>query len=129
MIIGVAIGVLSALQPRHASSTGRDGHRPRRRLAPDLLDRPRLAGVLQLPAAAGPRPAAAYTPITQNPLQWAYDLILPWITLAFLFSAHYARLTRAGMLETMSEDYIRTARAKGLRGARRSSSSTVCAPR
>ena len=42
-------------------------------------------------------------------------MILPWITLAFLFSAQYARLTRAGMLETMHEDYIRTARAKGLR--------------
>jgi peptide/nickel transport system permease protein len=41
--------------------------------------------------------------------------MLPWITLSFLFSAQYARLTRAGMLETMQEDYIRTARAKGLR--------------
>jgi peptide/nickel transport system permease protein len=40
--------------------------------------------------------------------------LLPWITLALLFSAQYARLTRAGMLETMGEDYIRTARAKGL---------------
>jgi peptide/nickel transport system permease protein len=47
-------------------------------------------------------------------VQWAYDLILPWITLAFLYSAGYARLTRAGMLETMGEDYVRTARAKGL---------------
>jgi peptide/nickel transport system permease protein len=56
----------------------------------------------------------AYTPFEQNPAQWAYDLILPWITLALLFSAAYARLTRAGMLETMGEDYIRTARAKGL---------------
>jgi len=60
-------------------------------------------------------PGSSYTPITQNPLTWAYDLILPWITLAFLYAAGYARLTRAGMLETMSEDYIRTARAKGLR--------------
>ena len=59
-------------------------------------------------------PGGSYTPITQNPLQWAYDLILPWITLAFLYAAGYARLTRAGMLETMNEDYIRTARAKGL---------------
>src|SRR5262249_31889945 len=50
-----------------------------------------------------------------NPLEWAYDLILPWITLAFLDSAGYARLTRAGMLDTMNEDFIRTARAKGLR--------------
>lgn len=56
----------------------------------------------------------SYTPITENPAKWAYDLILPWITLAFLYSAAYARLTRAGMLETMNEDYIRTARAKGL---------------
>ncbi len=59
-------------------------------------------------------PGGSYTPITQNPADWAYDLILPWITLAFLYAAGYARLTRAGMLETMSEDYIRTARAKGL---------------
>ena len=41
--------------------------------------------------------------------------MLPWVTLAFLYAALYARLTRAGMLETMSEDFIRTARAKGLR--------------
>jgi peptide/nickel transport system permease protein len=56
----------------------------------------------------------SYTPFLHNPIQWAYDLILPWITLAFLYAAGYARLTRAGMLETMNEDYIRTARAKGL---------------
>ncbi len=55
-----------------------------------------------------------YVGITQNPLEWAKNLILPWIALAFLYSALYARLTRAGMLETMNEDYIRTARAKGL---------------
>src|SRR5262249_20634476 len=59
-------------------------------------------------------PGGSYTPITENPFQWAYDLVLPWITLAFLYAAGYARLTRAGMLETMNEDYIRTARAKGL---------------
>ncbi len=59
-------------------------------------------------------PGASYTPITQNPFKWAHALLLPWITLALLFSAQYARLTRAGMLETMAEDYIRTARAKGL---------------
>jgi peptide/nickel transport system permease protein len=57
----------------------------------------------------------SYTPITQNPVMWFQALILPWITLAFLYAALYARLTRAGMLETMSEDYIRTARAKGLK--------------
>lgn len=46
--------------------------------------------------------------------QWVTGMALPWLTLAFLLSAIYARLTRAGMLEVMSEDYIRTARAKGL---------------
>ena len=56
----------------------------------------------------------SYTALTDNPALWAYDLLLPWITLAFLYAAGYARLTRAGMLETMNEDYIRTARAKGL---------------
>jgi peptide/nickel transport system permease protein len=59
-------------------------------------------------------PGGSFTPFTENPAEWAYNLILPWITLALLFSAAYARLTRAGMLETMGEDYIRTARAKGL---------------
>jgi peptide/nickel transport system permease protein len=55
-----------------------------------------------------------YVPITSNPFSWAWNMILPWVSLAFLYSALYARLTRAGMLETMGEDYIRTARAKGL---------------
>ncbi len=60
-------------------------------------------------------PGGSYVPLTENPGKWAYGLLLPWVTLALLFSAQYARLTRAGMLETMGEDYIRTARAKGLK--------------
>lgn len=52
--------------------------------------------------------------ITGDPVTWFQSLVLPWVTLAFLYAAMYARLTRAGMLETMNEDYIRTARAKGL---------------
>ena len=63
-----------------------------------------------------PNAGSGYVPFTQNPLQWAQVLILPWISLAFLYAALYARLTRANMLETMGEDYIRTARAKGLPG-------------
>jgi peptide/nickel transport system permease protein len=59
-------------------------------------------------------PNVQYVSITSNPLTWARNLVLPWVTLAFLYAALYARLTRAGMLETMNEDYIRTARAKGL---------------
>ena len=55
-----------------------------------------------------------YANFTDGVGPWAKNLMLPWLTLAFLYSALYARLTRANMLETMGEDYIRTARAKGL---------------
>ncbi|MGI8882260.1 MAG: ABC transporter permease [Jatrophihabitans sp.] len=56
----------------------------------------------------------SYVGITNNPFQWFKSLLLPWIALAFLFAALYARLTRANVMETMGEDYVRTARAKGL---------------
>ncbi len=59
-------------------------------------------------------PNVHFVAISANPLLWARNLVLPWVTLAFLYAALYARLTRAGMLETMGEDYIRTARAKGV---------------
>ncbi len=55
-----------------------------------------------------------YTPLTENPWLWATGMILPAITLALVYMAGYIRMTRAFVLETMSEDYIRTARAKGL---------------
>jgi peptide/nickel transport system permease protein len=48
-----------------------------------------------------------------GPVNWAYHLILPWITFMILFAALYVRLVRANVMETMSEDYVRTARAKG----------------
>ena len=60
-----------------------------------------------------PRPE--YISFTTNPAAWASNLILPTVTLAMVFAASYVRLTRAYMLETMSEDYIRTARAKGVK--------------
>ncbi len=59
-------------------------------------------------------PAIHYVSVFQNPWQFVDNMFLPWVVLAFLYAALYARLTRAGMLETMNEDYIRTARAKGL---------------
>ena len=48
-----------------------------------------------------------------GPIQWAHALILPWITFAILYAALYVRMIRANVMETMSEDYVRTARAKG----------------
>ncbi|WP_431042039.1 ABC transporter permease [Streptomyces sp. P1-3] len=59
--------------------------------------------------------SAEYVPFMEDPGGWFSNLMLPWVTLAFLYAAMYARLTRATMLEVMGEDYIRTARAKGLK--------------
>ncbi len=59
-------------------------------------------------------PSPGYSSPFQYPLDWIKQMALPWITLAFLLSAIYSRLTRAGMIEIMGEDYVRTARAKGL---------------
>jgi peptide/nickel transport system permease protein len=52
--------------------------------------------------------------IYSDPVAWLQVFVLPWIALAMLYAAFYARLTRNQMLETLGEDYIRTARAKGL---------------
>ena len=59
-------------------------------------------------------PTSSYVPLTKNPAQWAYHLILPWITLAVLYVGFYSRVLRANMLDVMNEDYVRTARAKGI---------------
>jgi peptide/nickel transport system permease protein len=53
-----------------------------------------------------------------GPIQWAYHMILPWCTFMLLFAALYVRLIRANVMETMNEDYVRTARAKGASGSR-----------
>jgi peptide/nickel transport system permease protein len=58
--------------------------------------------------------AGSYVPLMQDPGQWLSSLVLPWFVLAASFAAFYARMTRANLIETLSEDYIRTARAKGL---------------
>jgi peptide/nickel transport system permease protein len=55
-----------------------------------------------------------YIPIGQSFTGWFSHLILPWCVLALLYAAFYARMTRNNLLETLGEDYIRTARAKGL---------------
>jgi peptide/nickel transport system permease protein len=59
-------------------------------------------------------PFHGYVPITTNPGQWFEYLILPWLTLALVTAATYSRLTRTSMLEVLGEDYIRTARSKGM---------------
>lgn len=59
-------------------------------------------------------PYPDYVPPTEDPVQWLQTMILPWITVALVYAAFYTRLTRTQMLETLGEDYIRSARAKGL---------------
>lgn len=58
----------------------------------------------------------SYHPITQDPLAWAWGLTLPWLAIGFTQSTSYARFTRGQMVETLGEDYIRTATAKGVAG-------------
>ena len=60
-------------------------------------------------------PPSGYVPFTQDPVQWAHNLILPWVTLALVTAGAYTRLSRTAMLDVMNEDYLRTARAKGLK--------------
>lgn len=112
LIAGLTAGVVSAL---------RKG---------GLLDRSLMAGTLtaaSLPVfftglmalylvvqLAGLLPYPDYVEFNDDPARWAQSLVLPWTVLALLYAAMYARLSRASMIETLSEPYIRTARAKGL---------------
>jgi peptide/nickel transport system permease protein len=117
MLIALPVGILSALKPK------------------SLLDRVAmvfvLIGVSAHPVWIGLIFAyvigfkLGWTPITGycdfinpatdcgGPVQWAYHLILPWMTFAILFAALYVRMIRANVMETSNEDYVRTARAKG----------------
>lgn len=63
-------------------------------------------------------PPLGYTPLTQNPLLWFEHLVIPWIVLSVLYIGFYARVLRANLIEVENEDYVRTARAKGLSGRR-----------
>ena len=118
LLLAIPIGVLSALRPR------------------SLLDRASMTFVL-IGISAHPLWIGlifAYfigykwgiTPITNyadffnpppgqpgGPVQWAYHLVLPWMTFMILFAALYVRMIRANVIETLNEDYVRTARAKG----------------
>ena len=59
-------------------------------------------------------PDGGYVPFTANPWQWFVHLLMPWWVLAVLFIGFYGRVLRSNILDTINEDYVRTARAKGL---------------
>jgi peptide/nickel transport system permease protein len=63
---------------------------------------------------AGIFPNGGYVKLTTNPIQWAFHLILPWTALSILFVGVYSRLVRSSILDTINEDFVRTARSKGL---------------
>ncbi|QIJ64569.1 ABC transporter permease [Streptomyces sp. JB150] len=58
----------------------------------------------------------SYTPFTEDPGAWVSGLLLPWLVLSIIFTANYTRMTRSQLVEQLSEDYVRTARAKGMSG-------------
>ena len=116
LLIGVPIGIMSAVHPR--SLRDRAGTL----FALTFLSSPTfVVGVLALLifyyylTTAGLHwfPPAGYVGLA-NPAQWAVHLVLPWFTLALTQAAVYTRLIRSSLLDTLGEDYIRTARAKGL---------------
>lgn len=59
-------------------------------------------------------PGTGYVPLSDSPTQWFLHFLLPWVVLALLFAAFYARMVRGSLLETFGQDWMRTARAKGL---------------
>jgi peptide/nickel transport system permease protein len=117
LLIGIPIGIMSATHPR--SLRDRAGTM----FALTFLSMPTFVlGLLFLlvlyyyltQAGFNWFPAAGYVPLTQSPVQWLVHLILPWCTLALVQAAIYTRLIRGSLLDVLGEDYIRTARAKGL---------------
>jgi peptide/nickel transport system permease protein len=112
MLIGIPIGVISAMRPRSVFD--------RASLLTGLvfISTPVFwLGLMLLWlfwSTLGWLPGTGYVAFTTDPVQWAAHMIMPWFTLALLFAAIYARVIRGNMLDTLGEDYIRTARAKGL---------------
>jgi peptide/nickel transport system permease protein len=117
LLFGIPIGILSALRPRSIFD----------RLAMGFA----LIGVSAPVFFLGPvflyvfwyklhiAPGTGYYSISQyGPVPWFQHFIMPWVVLALLYAAFYARMTRANLIETMGQDYIRTARAKGLSESR-----------
>jgi peptide/nickel transport system permease protein len=119
--LGVYIGVLSATRPWSFADWGLNAFSLMFYAMPSFL-----LGLLLLHALyyrltlAGYAwfPAGGYVPLSQDPVQWLRSMALPWLTLALVLAATYTRLTRAAMLGVLAEDYIRTARAKGLTARR-----------
>ena len=116
LLIGLPIGILSAVRSRSVMDRTAMGGALLAISAPSywlglvaLFLFANDIGVVKIFDGAG-----TYTGLTANPGRWFGSMLLPWLVLAAAFAAFYSRLLRANLIEVMSEDYIRTARAKGL---------------
>ena len=116
MLIGIPVGIVSAIRPRSILDRVLMGGSLVAISAPvyflglvSLFLFAQGTGQLQWFGAPG-----SYVPISQSFGTWFNSLVLPWVTLAAAFAAFYARMVRGSLIETMNEDYIRTARSKGL---------------
>jgi peptide/nickel transport system permease protein len=116
LLAGVAAGVVSALRRGKIVDRGVMATAIVGVSAPSYLVG--LLAILVFGFKLNVLPDSGYVPLLQNPAQWAFHLVLPWCALAFISAAIYARLTRSQMLDALGEDYVRTARAKGLRERR-----------
>jgi len=117
LLIGISTGVLAATHPRSLIDKGATSFAVFFYSMPTFLLGLILLYFLffQLHLAGIPWfPGSGYVSIFTNQAGWAQHMILPWIAVALTTAATYTRLTRAGMLEVLGEDYIRTARAKGI---------------
>ena len=116
LLVGIPVGVISAIRRRSKLDRATMGAALIAISAPvyflgliALFLFANDIGMIHLFGGAG-----TYVPLTENPRQWLDSLILPWFVLAAAFAAFYARMARGNLIEVMNEDYIRTARAKGL---------------
>jgi peptide/nickel transport system permease protein len=116
MLVGIPVGILSAIKRRSVVDRTTMGASLLAISAPvywlgliALLLFSRDIGELHFLPGAG-----SYTPLTSDPTQWFLSLLMPWFVLAAAFAAFYARMVRGNLIDVLGEDYIRTARAKGL---------------
>jgi peptide/nickel transport system permease protein len=117
LVIGVTSGVLAATRPRSAADRMVTGLSLFFYSMPTfLLGELFLLMLFYRLHLAGVRffPGGGYVGITHSPWEWAKHMILPWFTVALVTAATYSRLTRGALLDVLGEDYIRTARSKGL---------------
>ena len=112
MVAGVALGLFTAMK------AGRFSDRFLTILALVGISMPVFwVGALMnyyLGFKAGIFPNGGYVPFTEDPVDWFYHLIMPWTALSILFIGVYSRVVRSNILDTINEDFVRTARAKGL---------------